>query len=619
MYVATDLRLERRIALKVMHAHLSDDSAFQSRFIQEARAAARLADPHVVNVFDQGQDGELAYLVMEYLPGITLRELLREQKRLTVAQTITIMDAVLAGLSAAHRAGIVHRDVKPENVLLAEDGRIKIGDFGLARATTANTATGQQLLGTIAYLAPELVTRGTADARSDIYALGIMLYEMLVGEQPYKGEQPMQIAFQHATESVPRPSVRNPAVPEQLDELVLWATEKSPDERPDDAQQMLERLRDIERELGISPAVTRATVPQQSAADSVDLTKVMPGTMVIADTAAPAAGTVDNATILRRRAAKRRARGAFLLSLVLLLAVLAGGVGWWFGSGPGSLIAVPAVAGQTYDQAAAELTEAGFVPTQRDEFSVDVEKGTVIETDPGEGSRLDKGTTVAVVVSAGPASHDIAAVAGVPAADVRAALEAANLEITDDEEYFTDVADGSVINVRITPRAGGDAYGCDEGCTVFEKDTATIQVSRGPVPDVSDMTVGQATDALTSKGLKVNSESQFQPSDTIGKDRVIGIAERGEEGSWRPGETVQLIISQGPPLFDVPDVSGLSRDEATKALRDAGFKWAYTSSTGLPDSVWDLLANQNTRVESYSPSDPQRKGATITLTMGFAG
>ena len=179
VYVATDLRLERRIALKVMHAHLSDDSAFQSRFIQEARAAARLADPHVVNVFDQGQDGELAYLVMEYLPGITLRELLREQKRLTIPQTITIMDAVLAGLSAAHRAGIVHRDVKPENVLLAEDGRIKIGDFGLARATTANTATGQQLLGTIAYLAPELVTRGTADARSDIYALGIMLLSLI--------------------------------------------------------------------------------------------------------------------------------------------------------------------------------------------------------------------------------------------------------------------------------------------------------------------------------------------------------------------------------------------------------------------------------------------------------
>ncbi len=213
VYVATDLRLERRIALKVMHGHLSDDTVFQSRFIQEARAAARLADPHVVNVFDQGQDGDMAYLVMEYLPGITLRELLREQRRLTISQTITIMHAVLAGLAAAHRAGIVHRDVKPENILLADDGRIKIGDFGLARATSANTAAGAQLLGTIAYLAPELVTRGTADARSDIYSLGIMLYEMLTGEQPYKGEQPMQIAFQHANDSVPRPSVQQPRRP----------------------------------------------------------------------------------------------------------------------------------------------------------------------------------------------------------------------------------------------------------------------------------------------------------------------------------------------------------------------------------------------------------------------
>ncbi|WP_136042187.1 MULTISPECIES: Stk1 family PASTA domain-containing Ser/Thr kinase [unclassified Microbacterium] len=619
VYVATDLRLERRIALKVMHAHLSDDSAFQSRFIQEARAAARLADPHVVNVFDQGQDGELAYLVMEYLPGITLRELLREQKRLTIPQTITIMDAILAGLSAAHRAGIVHRDVKPENVLLAEDGRIKIGDFGLARATTANTATGQQLLGTIAYLAPELVTRGTADARSDIYALGIMLYEMLVGEQPYKGEQPMQIAFQHATESVPRPSVRNPAVPEQLDELVLWATEKSPDERPDDAQQMLERLREIERELGVTPTAARATAPQHSHGDSGDLTKVMPGTMVIADPTAPVPAEIDNATLLRRRASKRRARGAFLLTLVLLLAVLAGGVGWWFGSGPGSLIAVPGVAGKTYDEAAALLVDAGFVPTQKDASSVEVEAGAVIETDPEEGARLDKGTTVTVVVSSGPAAHDIDAVAGVAVDDVRAALQAANLELTEDEEYFGDLDDGKVINVRITPRDGGDAFGCAEGCTVHETDTATIQVSRGPVPDVSDLSVAQATDALTGKGLKVNPESLYQTSDNIGKDRVIGIADRPSEGAWRPGETVQLIISQGPPLFDVPDVSGMTRDEATGALNEAGFKWSYTSGTGLPDSVWDLFANENTKVESYSPTDAQRKGTTITLTMSFSG
>ena len=618
VYVATDLRLERRIALKVMHAHLSDDSTFQSRFIQEARSAARLADPHVVNVFDQGQDGELAYLVMEYLPGITLRELLREQRRLTVAQTITIMDAVLSGLSAAHRAGIVHRDVKPENVLLAEDGRIKIGDFGLARATTANTATGQQLLGTIAYLAPELVTRGTADARSDIYALGIMLYEMLVGEQPYKGEQPMQIAFQHATESVPRPSVRNPGVPEQLDELVLWATEKSPDERPEDAGAMLERLREIERQLGIAPAVAAATTPQRSPSDSGDLTKVMPGTLPLPDAAAPAPQAVDNATLLRRRSSKRRARGALLLAIVLLLATAAGGVGWWFGSGPGSLVAVPAVAGLTYEDAADALKAEGFVPAQKDEFSVDVAAGTVIRTDPGAGERLDKGVTVSVIVSAGPASHDIGPVAGQDAEAVREQLVAANLDLADDEKYFSDQAAGTVLNVRITPRDGGDAFGCDQGCTVHEKDTATIQISVGPVPDVTDLSVEQATSALTDKGLVVADENQYEFSEEIAKDKVIGHADRAEEGPWRPGDRIQLIVSKGPQLFDVPDVKGMTRDEAKQALSDAGFRWTYTSDTMIPDGAWDLLADENTKVRSYSPSAPQRKGTTITLEMALS-
>lgn len=583
VYVATDLRLERRIALKVMHAHLSDDSAFQSRFIQEARAAARLADPHVVNVFDQGQDGELAYLVMEYLPGITLRELLREQKRLTVPQTITIMDAILAGLSAAHRAGIVHRDVKPENVLLAEDGRIKIGDFGLARATTANTATGQQLLGTIAYLAPELVTRGTADARSDIYALGIMLYEMLVGEQPYKGEQPMQIAFQHATESVPRPSVRNPAVPEQLDELVLWATEKSPDERPDDAQQMLERLRAIERELGIAPATARATAPQHSQGDSGDLTKVMPGTMVIADPTAPAPVTVDNATLLRRRASKRRARGAFLLTLVLLLAVLAGGVGWWFGSGPGSLVAVPGVAGGTYDEAAAALTEAGFVPSQKDRFSIDIDKGTVIETDPAEGTRLDKGDPVTVIVSAGPANHTLDALNGRAEQDARDYLASLNVNVAEKSlVLFSDADAGIVINAYVAPRAGGDAYACGEGCEVFEDDSVELYVSAGAFPDVSGMSVDEARSTLTDKGLVVGDDPQYVFSDNTDRDIVIGVADRAEEGNWRPGDNVQLIVSKGPELFPVPDVSGKTLNEAKRILSDAGFKATYAAWGDLP-------------------------------------
>ncbi len=616
VYVATDLRLERRIALKVMHAHLSDDSAFQSRFIQEARAAARLADPHVVNVFDQGQDGELAYLVMEYLPGITLRELLREQKRLTIPQTITIMDAILAGLSAAHRASIVHRDVKPENVLLAEDGRIKIGDFGLARATTANTATGQQLLGTIAYLAPELVTRGTADARSDIYALGIMLYEMLVGEQPYKGEQPMQIAFQHATESVPRPSARNPAVPEQLDELVLWATEKSPDERPDDAQQMLDRLREIERDLGIAPTAARATAPQHSHADSGDLTKVMPGTMVIADPTAPVPAAIDNATLLRRRASKRRARGAFLLTLVLLLAVLAGGVGWWFGSGPGSLIAVPAVAGSTYDDAATVLTEAGFVPAQKDEFSIDIPAGTVIETDPGEGTRLDKGAPVAVIVSAGPANHTLDALNGRAEQDARDYLTGLNVKVTDKSLLlFSDADAGIVINAYVTPRAGGEAYICGDGCEIFEDDTVELYVSAGDFPDVTGMSVGEATSTLTDKGLTVTSDPQYVFSDSVAKDVVVGVADRAEEGNWRPGDNVQLIVSKGPELFPVPDVSGKTLNDAKKILSDKGFKSTYAAWGDLPGFA------EMAKVTGQDPGPDKSlpRGGTVNLSIQLSG
>ena len=616
VYVATDLRLERRIALKVMHAHLSDDSAFQSRFIQEARAAARLADPHVVNVFDQGQDGELAYLVMEYLPGITLRELLREQKRLTIPQTITIMDAILAGLSAAHRAGIVHRDVKPENVLLAEDGRIKIGDFGLARATTANTATGQQLLGTIAYLAPELVTRGTADARSDIYALGIMLYEMLVGEQPYKGEQPMQIAFQHATESVPRPSVRNPSVPEQLDELVLWATEKSPDDRPDDAQQMLERLREIERDLGITPTAARATAPQHSHGDSGDLTKVMPGTMPIADPTAPVPATLDNATLLRRRASKRRARGAFLLALVLLLAVLAGGVGWWFGSGPGSLIAVPAVAGGTYDAAAATLSEAGFVPTQKDEFSIDIPAGTVIETDPAEGARLDKGASVSVIVSAGPASHTLDPLNGRAEQDARDYLAGLNVNVTDTSlQLFSDADAGIVINASVTPRAGGESYVCGDGCEIFEDDTVELFVSAGEFPDVAGMSVDKATSTLTDKGLTVTADPQYVFSDSVSKDVVIGVADRAEEGNWRPGDSVQLIVSKGPELFPVPDVSGKTLNEAKKILSDKGFKSTYAAWGDLPGFA------EMAKVTGQDPGSDKSlpRGGTVNLSIQLSG
>ena len=614
VYVATDMRLERRIALKVMHAHLSDDSAFQTRFIQEARAAARLADPHVVNVFDQGQDGELAYLVMEYLPGITLRELMREQRRLTVAQTITIMDAILSGLAAAHSAGIVHRDVKPENVLLAEDGRIKIGDFGLARATTANTATGAQLLGTIAYLAPELVTRGTADARSDIYALGIMLYEMLVGEQPYQGEQPMQIAFQHATEQVPRPSVRNPGVPEQLDELVLWATEKSPDDRPLDAAAMLERLREIERDLGVTPVATAAS-PSAREHDSGAVTKILPGVVTAEHTEEVATGD-DNAARLRRRTSRRRARGTLLLTLVLLLAVIAGGVGWWFGSGPGSLVGVPSVAGLSYEEAAAAVTAEGLIPKRSEQASVDVDKGAVIESTPAAGERVEQDSTVTLIVSSGPAQHTLPHLGGKTEQEVRDLLTAANLNVDENtEDYFADLDRDLVLNVRITPRGSDESYACGTGCDVFEDDTALIQMSLGPVPDVTGKPVDEAVKTLNDVGLKVADEKPEEFSDTVAKGVVISqTAERPGGGSWHPGDTLTLTVSKGPRPIDVPAVVGMTLNEAKATIEGVGLRAEYAAWGDLP-GFGDMVS-----VIEQDPADGTLpKGGAITLKIQLKG
>jgi len=429
VYLATDLRLERRVAVKIMHAHLADDASFRDRFIQEARSAARLAHPNVVNVFDQGQDAGLAYLVMEYLQGITLRDLLGEYGRLTPDQTMDILEAVLAGLVAAHKAGIIHRDLKPENVLLADDGRIKIGDFGLARAATSHTASGQALLGTIAYLSPELVTRGIADTRSDIYAVGIMMYEMLVGEQPFRGEQPVQIAYQHANDSVPAPGLKNPEVPAALDDLTLWATARDPEQRPRDARAMLDQLFETQQLIrdGRSGTGPQATTVLPAAAATTRLTPVQ--SRPVRDRPRTAAVPVGAPTRLAMAAARAKRRGAWTFVAVLVAGLLAAGTGWWFGVGPGGTphaaasapvvalagdteraVPVPAVRGTGAPAATRLLHTAGFRlgPTLH---VVSVRPaGTVVRVADTDGTALPgtasvpARTVLRLVVSTGPAT-----------------------------------------------------------------------------------------------------------------------------------------------------------------------------------------------------------------------
>ncbi len=479
VYLATDLRLERRVAVKVMHAHLADDAAFRDRFIQEARSAARLAHPNVVNVFDQGQDLGTAYLVMEYLQGITLRDLLGEYGRLTPEQTMDILEAVLAGLVAAHKAGIIHRDLKPENVLLADDGRIKLGDFGLARAATSSTASGQALLGTIAYLSPELVTRGIADTRSDVYAVGIMMYEMLTGEQPFKGEQPVQIAYQHANDSVPAPSLKNAGVPEPLDDLTLWATARDPDDRPRDARAMLDQLFETQHLMqdGASP---KRTAQRTTVLPAATATRVL-ATADLAPAAPRRGQPADAVDRLRAATARAHRRGAWAFAAVLVAGGLAAGTGWYYGGGPGSTSALPSVAGMSQDRALAMLNADGFRNGPAILAWSTAADGLVTATSPREGTLLAPGAAVSLVLSKGPQPATAPSVKGLTVAAATAALTRARLTVAGSVQRASSRAAGSVL--RIVDESGTTI---DPGTSLDAGTAVRLAVSSGPAtPTVS--------------------------------------------------------------------------------------------------------------------------------------
>ncbi len=583
VYLATDQRLDRLVAVKIMHGHLADDSQFKERFIQEARSAARLAHPNVVNVFDQGQDADSAYLVMEYLPGITLRELLQEYGALTPEQTMDIAEAVLAGLAAAHKAGIVHRDLKPENVLLADDGRIKIGDFGLARAASAKTATGKALLGTIAYLSPELVTRGVADTRSDIYAVGIMMFEMLTGEQPYKGEQPMQIAYQHANDSVPAPSTLNPRVPAEWDELVLWATARDPQDRPADARALLDQVTETGRALqtALPAAATQRTLLLTS---PITVTPATDETQVLGTRGSSGAESGPSATAeLARRGPANRRRGWILFAAVLALAGLAAGIGWWFGAGPGARVTIADVRGATPEAARLVLEEQGATVDEQlgEAYDLEVEAGRIAATDPPAGEVVDRDTVVTLIVSLGPEPTTVPDVIGQPEADARAALVGAGFELGESIPQFdADVPEGSVIAVVDIDEAALDA-----GADSFKGTEVRLIVSVGRIPEVRGLTVEAAQAALSARGLTgiVGGESAFD--NEVPQGDVLRV-ERTGDGPVRPGATLTIIVSRGPDLVEVPNVVGRSIEEAIAILEQAGFEVALDTNVppGLRDS-----------------------------------
>jgi serine/threonine-protein kinase len=558
---------------------------------------------------------------MEYLPGITLRDLLQEYGSLTAEQTLDISEAVLAGLAAAHKAGIVHRDLKPENVLLADDGRIKIGDFGLARAATANTATGAALLGTVAYLSPELVTRGVADTRSDIYAVGIMMYEMLTGEQPFTGEQPMQIAYQHANDSVPPPSSRNPQVPAELDELVLWATARDPEQRPRDARAMLDQLHETE-------ALLRTALP--AGATSAQRTVVLPAAAEVPTTLLSPPGSEAETQVLAPRtparprkpakrevpdstaalavaSQRRRGRGWILVAVVAVLALLAGGTGWWFGLGPGAQVTIPAsLEGASPAEAEATLTELGFVVAEQsgEIDSPTVPKDAVAQTDPPIGEAAPKGSTVQLLISTGPKPIPFAITAGMPVAEAEKAIADAPWTPTDPiVQFHSKIKKNSVIDVLAAD--GTTSLIGTKAKNYGELQKLTLVVSAGAVPSVKGEDLDDAITILGGVDLTASAGSETY-SDSVPEGKVIKI-ELSDGQVLHPGDKVTLQLSRGPAPVDVPDIIGMTWTQAKAALDQAGLKYDYNHGA---DSAPDLVTVRST---NPPPGKQVHRGDVITV------
>ena len=599
VYLATDLRLERKVAVKVMHDHLAEDENFTRRFDREARSAARLAHANLVNVFDQGHDLGRSYLVMEYLPNITLRQLLKKQKRLTLDQALEIGEAILGGLAAAHHAGIVHRDLKPENVLLVDDGRIKIGDFGLARAVSANTTTGQALLGTIAYLSPELVTRGIADERSDLYAFGILLYEMLTGAQPFTGEQPMQIAYQHAHSDIEAPSSHSQVSTPAIDEFVLWLTRRDADLRPENASVALDQFELIRDNpyAPIAPLFSRGDDEHMPLAETTMLsddflseptTHLTPSTTVLEPVqsaailsagAASASANIASASALNEstgadpasakdlvqaRSAQRNRRGRWVAAGLVLLIALVAGLGYWFGQGPGSQVTVPEVSALAIDDVRAELESLDLAMDLTECPSLTVDPGLAATIEPAPGTRVDRNTAVTVCQSTGPRILDVPTIIGLSLEDAKQVIEESNFTF------------GEIVDTRFSESAADIVLAAlDEsdtalGATFPERGTINLVVSAGPIPSVSGLSTEEATAALDAHELLVDDSLNTEVNhEEIPKGHAIAVLPSTDP--VRPGDAVGLQISLGPELFEVPDVSGRKLNKAIQILTDAGF------------------------------------------------
>ena len=610
IYHALDLRLDRQVAVKIMHPHLANDEDFVGRFIREAKAAAALAHPNIVAIQDQGwNEGGVpaVFIVMEYIEGFTLRDVIAEQGALGVTESLRYFAPVISAMSAAHKNGILHRDLKPENILISKDGRVKVADFGLAKGPQLGatlTVESSVILGSVSYLSPEQVQRGLSDMRSDVYSLGIVLFEMLTGKKPFDGESPIQIAYMHVNENVMAPSTLNSNIPPELDEIVLKATANNPDKRFKDAgafqEQVLALLakldpnrRQMSLELDIPIPKAKTSKKKSEKRSKLDIIKNITTQLDLKR------GNVmreTSGTTKRKRKVSNRVKRNRAIAILIVLLIVA--TSWYRISGPGNKIVVPSLAGMSQAQAAKTVAELGLkVEVTQEVFSEDVPKGKVITSDPAGGGRVEIAGTVNLIISKGQDRIKVPDLVGLTLESATAVLKSSDLKIGRVSEKFSENFEAGLL-IDGNPSSGSPVRKDSSVDLIISKGLEQVELT-----NFQGKTSDQAQSELTAAGLIANSKYEY--SDTIPIGTVISQTP-SDVSTVGKGEKITLVISKGPSKIFIPNVYSLSKLAATKILEDLGFKVEF-KYIAKKKSVTNISPKSGTAV---SP------GSTVTITLG---